>query len=123
MRLLRQQGVRTAVPEDLLLTGGGGSKSLVNEEVMMNVHVSLRNQYRSFGAATLGAMTALLSSLPAAAWAQVSTYQTIRVVDPIVNNADPTLNASDRNSDSEDSIAINPQNPRELVLLGFAESF
>ena len=70
---------------------------------------------------------AVLSSLavlfPAAAWAQVSTYQTIRVVDPIVHNTDSTLNASDTQPDSEDSIAINPQNSNELVILGFAESF
>jgi len=70
---------------------------------------------------------AVLSSLavlfPAAAWAQVSTYQTIRVVDPIVHNTDTTLNASDIQGDSEDSIAINPQNPSELVMTGFAESF
>ena len=74
-----------------------------------------------------GRRVAVLSSFavlfPAAAWAQVSTYQTIRVVDPIVHNTDSTLNATDTQGDSEDSIAINPQNPNELVMTGFAESF
>ena len=60
---------------------------------------------------------------PAAAWAQVSTYHTIRVVDPIVHNTDTSLNNNDFQPDSEDSIAINPQNPNELVILGFAETF
>src|SRR5437764_515529 len=65
----------------------------------------------------------LAGSAPVAAWAQVSSYQTIRVVDPIVNNTDTTLNSNDRQPDGETSIAINPQNPRELVILSFAESF
>lgn len=70
---------------------------------------------------------AILSSsvvlAPAAAWGQASTYHTIRVIDPIVHNTDGSLNSNDFQSDSEDSIAINPQNPNELVILGFAESF
>jgi len=63
------------------------------------------------------------SALPGIARAQVSLYQTVRVVDTIVSNTDTTLNASDGFSDSENSIGVNPQNPRELVVLGFAESF
>jgi hypothetical protein len=60
---------------------------------------------------------------PAVAWGQVSTYQTVRIVDPVVNNVDATLNANDHAGDSENSIGVNPLNPRELVMLGFAESF
>ena len=58
-----------------------------------------------------------------AAWAQVSSYQTIRVVDAIVNNTDPALNATDFFTDHESSIAINPQNPQEVVVLGFSDGF
>jgi hypothetical protein len=65
----------------------------------------------------------ILGMSPAAAWAQVSSYQTIRVVDAIVNNTDPSLNATDMFTDHESSIAINPQNPRELVVLGFSTFF
>jgi hypothetical protein len=68
-------------------------------------------------------MSSLVVLAPAAAWAQASTYHTIRVIDPIVHNTDPSLNNNDFWSDSEDSIAINPQNPNELVILGFADSF
>ena len=71
----------------------------------------------------LAILSPLAVLFPAAAWAQVSTYQTIRVVDPIVHNTDSTLNATDSQPDSENSIAINPQNPNELVMTGFAESF
>jgi hypothetical protein len=78
---------------------------------------------RSLSATRSFLLTALIAAAPATAWAQVSTYQTVRIVDPIVNNVDATLSVNDRQSDSENSIGINPQNPRELVVLGFAESF
>ena len=55
--------------------------------------------------------------------ARAQTYQTIRVVDPVVNNTDPNLANNEFQSDSENSIAINPTNPNELVVLGFAETF
>src|SRR3954452_5177760 len=55
--------------------------------------------------------------------ARAQTYQTIRVVDPVVNNTDPNLANNEFQSDSENSIAINPANPNELVVLGFAETF
>jgi len=75
------------------------------------------------GRGRLAALSSLVVLTPAAAWAQASTYHTIRVIDPIVHNTDPSLNNNDFWSDSEDSIAINPQNPNELVILGFADSF
>ena len=59
----------------------------------------------------------------AAASAQVSSYQTVRVVDAIINNTDPSLNATDNFTDYESSIAINPMNPREVVVLGFSSGF
>jgi hypothetical protein len=65
----------------------------------------------------------ILASAPAAALAQVSSYQTIRVVDAIVSNTDSSLNAMDGFTDHESSIAINPQNPLEVVVLGFSDGF
>jgi hypothetical protein len=63
------------------------------------------------------------SAFSGMARAQVSLYQTVRVVDTVVSNTNPALNNSDSFPDSENSIGINPQNPRELVVLGFADSF
>jgi hypothetical protein len=68
-------------------------------------------------------MSTVLALSPAAAWAQVSTYQTVRVVDAIVNNTDPNLKTTDTFTDHESSIAINPLNPREVVVLGFSDAF
>ncbi len=65
----------------------------------------------------------ILGASPLAAWGQASTYQTVRVVDAIVSNTDASLNASDTFTDHESSIAINPQNPSELVVLGFSDGF
>lgn len=85
--------------------------------------MSSHTVWRAGRAIRISLMSAGLMAAPLAARAQVSSYQTIRVVDPIVSNTDPTLNATDRQPDGEASIAVNPQNPRELVILGFAEGF
>jgi hypothetical protein len=85
--------------------------------------MSFRPNRLKLGRGRLAVVSSLIVLTPAAAWAQASTYHTIRVIDPIVHNTDPSLNANDFWGDSEDSIAINPQNPNELVILGFADSF
>ncbi len=85
--------------------------------------MSSRPISRHGGRARFAVISTFVLLSPAAAWSQVSSYHTIRVIDPVVHNTDPTLNNGDFQPDSEDSIAINPQNPNELVILGFAESF
>ena len=42
------------------------------------------------------------------------------MVDPVVNNTDPILNATDTFNDGETSIAVNPANPREIVITAFS---
>ena len=81
------------------------------------VRLSLQPGSLFLPAFTLAALSAM--ALPARA----QTYQTIRVVDPVVNNTDPNLANNEFQSDSENSLAINPANPNELAVLGFAESF
>lgn len=77
---------------------------------------------RTSGRIRVVAMGIVIGS-SAAAWAQVSSYQTVRVVDAIINNTDSSLNATDNFTDHESSIAINPMNPREVVVLGFSSGF
>ena len=43
--------------------------------------------------------------------------------DPVVSNTDPTLNAGDTAHDGETSIAINPQNPNDIVISAFSDSW
>lgn len=68
------------------------------------------------------AITVAVISAPALP-ARAQTYQTVRVIDPVVSNTDPNLANTEFQPDSENSLAINPSNPNELVVLGFAESF
>lgn len=42
------------------------------------------------------------------------------VVDTVVNNTDPNLKNTDTFGDEEDSIAVNPTNPNEIVILAFS---
>jgi len=44
----------------------------------------------------------------------------IRVIDAVVSNTDATLQNTDTFPDSETSIAVNPQNPDEIVMSGFS---
>jgi hypothetical protein len=69
----------------------------------------------------MAALSLCLGLAPAIARAQV--YQTVRVVDSIVSNTDPTLNANDMFPDWENSIGVNPQNTKEISMLGFADDF
>jgi len=44
----------------------------------------------------------------------------IRVIDAVVNNTDATLKNTDTFNDGETSIAVNPQNPDEIVMSAFS---
>lgn len=48
---------------------------------------------------------------------------TIFLRDTVVSNTDATLNASDTANDGETSIAINPQNPNDIVISAFSGSW
>src|SRR5512138_237349 len=85
--------------------------------------MSKQGRLHTSGTVRTAVMSMVLALAPAGAWAQVSTYQTVRVVDAIVNNTDPNLKTSDTFTDHESSIAINPMNPREIVVLGFSDAF
>jgi hypothetical protein len=45
------------------------------------------------------------------------------IVDTVVNNTDPTLTDTDRQSDGETSIAVNSLNPDEIAITSFAEAW
>src|SRR5437868_610515 len=47
-------------------------------------------------------------------------FQDVRIVDTVVNNTDVTLLFTDQFNDGETSIAINPQNPKEIVISAFS---
>jgi hypothetical protein len=49
-------------------------------------------------------------------------YELIRVVDTVVNNTDPNLTNTDLIADWENSIGVNPEDPTQLVILGFSGS-
>jgi hypothetical protein len=45
------------------------------------------------------------------------------VADTVVNNTDPNLTNTDMFGDTENSIAVNPENPSEIVITGFSGSW
>lgn len=47
-------------------------------------------------------------------------YQVVRLVDTVVSNTDPMLTVTDTFDDWENSLAINPADPNEIVVLGFS---
>jgi hypothetical protein len=49
-----------------------------------------------------------------------SSINVIRVIDAVVNNTDATLQNTDTFNDGETSIAVNPQNPDEIVMSAFS---
>ena len=49
-----------------------------------------------------------------------ATFPAVTVVDTVVNNTDPNLTNTDTFGDSEPSIAINPDNPSEIVITAFS---
>lgn len=51
------------------------------------------------------------------------TFTTPFMVDVVVSNTDPTLINTDVFNDSETSIAVNPQNPNEILITSFAGSW
>ena len=78
-----------------------------------------RRDLRALG--VLGGFVAVGLLGSAGASAQVSRYRLVRLVDTVVSNTDSTLFANDAFADWENSLAVNPQNPNHLVVLGFAE--
>jgi hypothetical protein len=49
-----------------------------------------------------------------------TSINVIRVIDAVVNNTDATLQNTDTFNDGETSIAVNPQNPDEIVMSAFS---
>jgi hypothetical protein len=47
----------------------------------------------------------------------------IRVIDTVVNNTNSNLTNTDTQNDGEPSIAINPANPKEIVITAFSGSW
>lgn len=47
-------------------------------------------------------------------------FRDVRIVDTVVNNTDVTLLFADQENDGETSIAINPKNPKEIVISAFS---
>src|SRR6266540_106665 len=49
-----------------------------------------------------------------------TSINVIRVIDAVVNNTDASLKTTDTQNDGETSIAVNPQNPDEIVMSAFS---
>ncbi len=49
-----------------------------------------------------------------------TSINVIRVIDAVVNNTDASLKTTDTQNDGETSIAVNPQNPDEIVISAFS---
>jgi hypothetical protein len=47
----------------------------------------------------------------------------VGIVDPVVNNTDPTLTETDTFNDGETSIAVNPADPSRIVITAFSETW
>jgi hypothetical protein len=50
-------------------------------------------------------------------------FRDVLIVDVVVNNTNPTLALTDTFNDGETSIAVNPQNPNEIVITAFSGSW
>jgi hypothetical protein len=64
-------------------------------------------------ATLLGRGAALSGAIP-------PQFRDVRIVDTVVNNTNVTLLFTDLFNDGETSIAINPQNPEEIVISAFS---
>jgi hypothetical protein len=85
--------------------------------IVRNTHVHARTRLPAMllvGAALLHAATASAQT--------AASYRLVRQVDAVVSNTNATLTTTDNQGDSEPSIAVNPANPNQIVMLSFSGS-